>query len=217
MSSLPQILVNENLDNLYLEDELQAIMKIDKMMNEPSFENFAFIEIPSDFPTVKEKILEKLDSLIENDIDEAIMILFYAVSSFESMVNSYLHDELNLKDLSESDVKKIYKLSLEEKLGWLLKLICNVTYTNNENWKTIKKYVEARNFYIHYKPTKMNTKSEHDKLLNKDSIKIFINTSCDCYLFLSECHTDAYKEIINRIKRVEECVQERYPNYVPFT
>lgn len=211
--NLPKLLVANNLDDLYFENELQALMKIQSMFNESSIKNFKWIVTNEDFLIVKGKIEEKLEFLNDYDPDEAVMILFYAVSSVESMVNSHLHNELSIKNLSESDIKKIYKLSFEEKLGWFLKLICNATYTDKENWKIMKKYVEARNFYIHYKPSRLNTRHEYDQLLNKDSMKLFLEASCDCYFFLKECHTEEYKKKLSRIEHIESSLKEKYSDY----
>lgn len=213
LQNLPQILVANDLDDLYFENELQALMKIQGMFNESSIKNFKWFVTNEDFLTVKGKIEEKLESLKKYDPDEAVMILFYAVSSVESMINSYLHDELSIKELSENDIKKIYKLSFEEKLGWFLKLICNVTYTDKENWKIMKKYVEARNFYIHYKPSRLNTYYEYDQLLKKNSMKNFLEASCNCYFFLKNCHTKEYKNKLSRIEHIESSLKEKYSEY----
>lgn len=210
---LPSVLVDNDLDDLYLENELQALSKISEIINFSNIKDFKWFVVHDDFPSVKEKIFGKLENLNESDSDEVIMILFYAVSSFESMVNHHLKNELDIKNFSGNDINRIYRLPVEEKLSWLLKLICGSGYTDNENWKLIKKFVEARNFFIHYKPTRLDNYHETSQLLTKDSLIIFLDAAYDCYSFLKECHTDEYKRKLNRIERIKSLIQERYSEY----
>lgn len=213
ITQLPYLLVTYNLDNLFLEDNLQALHKLREINLESQLNKLDWIVIDNDFQIIKKKILARLQHF--NDFDEAekIMMLLYSMASFESMVNYHLEAELSIKDFSSSDMKKIYKISLEEKLGWLLKLTCGNRYTEKENWKSLKKFVEARNFFIHSKPIAADAYYTQSSILTVDSFNEFLNAASDCHSFLMGCHTDACKNKFSRIERIENFLHEKYPEY----
>lgn len=202
-----ELLVYHDLDDLFFEDPALALFKLEGIVDNDEY--FSSVEkdwviTPEDFINIQKRILKKLESLNNDDEDEALMILFYAVSSFESLVNDYLFSELDFKNLSRSEIKSIFKLSFDAKLGWLLMFICGSRYTDNKNWSLLKRFIETRNFFIHYKPVTWEQRDEHSNLLNKKSLNSFLDAAYDCYLFLNEHHSDEYKNYYDRIKRIQE-------------
>lgn len=180
------------------------------MLNKTKWSETKFIVTQDDFFVVKEKIFQKLETLDNSDEDEVIMVLFYAVSSFETMVNCHLIDELKIKSFSKNDIDETCKLSTHHKLGWLLKLICGCKYTENKDWKVISEFIKARNFFIHYKPANTVEYNNHMKILNKESFRAFVEAAGNCDLYLKECHTERYKEIFSRIECIETVIKDKY-------
>jgi hypothetical protein len=77
------------------------------------------------------------------------------------------------QNLSKCEIKSLSKLSFDAKLGWLLMFICGSRYTVNKNWSLLKRFIETRNFFIHYKPVTWEQRNEHSNLLNKKSLTHF--------------------------------------------
>ena len=126
------LLVAHDLYDLYLEDPKQAILKLSEIVDEEYLSSFdkKLIIISDDFPRARELIIKKLENLVDFDKEEALMILYYAVSSFESMVNIFIYQELEFKELSRNEIREVIKLHTDDKLGWLLKFICDTRYTD---------------------------------------------------------------------------------------
>ncbi|AKJ39858.1 hypothetical protein [Methanosarcina barkeri] len=203
------LLVAHDLYDLYLEDPKQAILKLSEIVDEEYLSSFdkKLIIISDDFPRARELILKKLENLVDFDKEEALMILYYAVSSFESMVNIFIYQELEFKELSRSEIREVIKLHTDDKLGWLLKFICDTRYTDNENWALIAEYLKTRNFFIHSKPSNVELYDKHNQMLGRDSLNAFLNAAFDCYLFLKEHHSDKYINYFNKLNRLNELRQ----------
>jgi hypothetical protein len=59
------------------------------------------------------------------------------VHTFESVVNEHLHFELEYKEFTQNEIKTILrKFTIDEKVGWFLKILCGKDYTkgNSKNW-----------------------------------------------------------------------------------
>lgn len=206
----PVLIVKYGLDDLCIEDPNQALIELIKIFDDPEFSLEKIAYVVDDFLDAKERILTKLEYLNEDDPNEILMILFYAVSSFESMLNFHLHDELKTKNLSEDDIESILKLSVDAKLGWLLKLICGSGYTENENWPILKKFVRARNFFIHYKPVTWEKYDNNSDFLNKESFNNFLDAAYNCHFYLKECHTEVYNDNHRRIELIKTLIKNRH-------
>ncbi len=206
---LHNILVSNDLVDLYLKNPSQAIVKIEELIDidkySDSFYN-EYVWIVDDFIDIKERVTKKLNLLDEDqfDKDELLMILFYAVSSFESMVNLFLFCELDLKGFSKTEIKDILRIDMDDKLGWLLKLICGFKYTENKNWTLLSRFVKTRNFFIHFKPVTWAQEDMRISLLDKESISEFIDVAYECYLFLIDHHSEKYKENIKKFEQLKE-------------
>jgi hypothetical protein len=196
---LPALLVSANLDDLFLKDEVNALTKLKEALEEPDFSVVIF----TDFLGVKERILKKVENINELDHDERVMILIYLVSSFENMINYHLFEELKIKRLTATDINHALRLPVEGKLGWLLKLLYGKGYTENENWPMIKKFIEARNFFVHYKTSTIDMYNIHFYLLTKDSFKDFLEAARNCDSYLKENHNEACKKQFFRKERIE--------------
>lgn len=196
---LPVLLVGNDLDDLFFRDEVESLIKLKKEFEKPDFS----VVVIQDFLSVKERILKRLRNLNKLDSDEKIMLLIYMVSSFETMVNYHLHDELKVKKLSESEIGYALRLPVEGKLGWLLKLLYEKGYTENENWPIIKRFIEARNFFVHYKTSTIDTYNLQLNLLTKDSFMDFLEAACNCNSYLIEINSEACKKHFLREERIE--------------
>lgn len=194
------------LDDLYVKDRNKAFKKFIALMDEAEQELFfeKRILIETDFLDQRKYIFKKLKNINDEDTEEMIMILFYIVHSFESMVNNHISIELTHKHFSHKEIKKIiFSLSTEAKLGWFLKLICGKDYTKNKNWPLIDGYIKTRNFYIHYKPETSEIYYNHEEKLSKTSIRSFLKASYDCYKFLNKYQSKEAKDFLYRVSNLK--------------
>lgn len=206
-----ELLVCYNLDSLYYEDSSKALDLLKQNMKEEelSFEKRALVVV--DFQTIREKILEKIDSVDEDDNEEMIMLLFYIVHSFESIVNQHIYFELENKGLTRGEIDRvIQRLATSDKLGWLLKIICSKEYTSNNEWSLLNKFIRTRNFYIHYSPDTFEAHDKHELHLNKKSFASFLDYAYDCYLFLKECESTEVKDKLQRVQNLKGFMKNEF-------
>lgn len=205
---LPSLLGYYDLNDLFVKDQNEALSQLfEKMVESPfSFESESLIV--EEYPTLCERLIKKLERLDDHDPDEMLMFLFYAVSSFENMVNYHLFVELEIRSLYKDEIEGILKLQFDDKLSGLLMLTYESRYTNNENWKIIKKFIQIRNFFIHYKPVTWERYDHQYDILNKESFKNFLDASCNCYFYLKEHHSDKCKKHFDTIKSIKTLLKD---------
>lgn len=209
-SVIPQIIVNYNLDDLYIKNEKRAMKKVLIILKDeqPITEEKTFIVF--DFREERKKLLVRVKN-INDERSELIMILFYGVFLFESMVNEHIHTELTSKyGFNRKEVSDIiYRLSTDAKLGWFLKIINGKNYTKTKNWDILKKFIHARNFFIHYKPDTGERFDNHDNLLNVHSIKSFLDAANNCYSYLKKSRSEETKKFFDRVEEIKNIYDER--------
>lgn len=209
---ISQIIVDNDLDDLYLKNENAALKKSQKLWKE------AYESKNTDILVVKNFLRDKnlLISFIKkyekelNEISE--MFLIEAVSIFETMINHHFETELKLNyKLSREKVEHILvKLNTEDKLSWLLIMISGKNFTKSKYWSIIKNGINARNFFIHYKPSLSKKYEKYLKMLEYDSITEFLSASTKCCEYLKKARSKVYQEYQNRIKKVQSLMDERF-------
>ena len=208
---ISQLFVHYDLDKIYYENRVEAHELLLQKMSceERPFEKRALVVI--DFEMEHKKILEKIESVNEDDNDEMLMLLVYIVRFFERIVNEHIHSELEHRYFTQSEIGAILrKFTIDEKMGWFLKILSgnDYTQTNNKNWSLLKNHIVTRNFYIHYAPASFEANNNHEIKLRKESFKSFIEASSNCHSFLSECRSKGIKDKDERVNNMENCIKD---------
>ncbi|BBI36749.1 hypothetical protein [Cohnella abietis] len=154
ISLISSFIMSFGIDDLFIEDPDLGMKKFFELWKEyrPDFDydNDIFIGVND----VAKEIGEF--KLVLNQCDDAFMemYLYQAVSIFENMLNDFYHDELMLKyDFSGTKVNAIItSLSTIDKVDWFLQMTIGKSYVGEHGWSVIKPFIDARNFFIHYKP-----------------------------------------------------------------
>ncbi len=205
-----EFFVAYNLDSLYYEDREQAIEQLKQIMDSREIPFEKSTVVVCEFLDQREKILARINSIDKDDIEEMIMLLFYAVHSFETFINQHIYFELETKGFTQKELKRVQWLKTDDKLGWLLKLICGKEYTSNNKWSLLKNFIETRNFYIHYSPNTSETYEKHNVKLSKESFTSFMDNAYDCYLFLNECLCKENKERLQRVQKLRDFMRNEF-------
>lgn len=208
-------LVHYDLDDLCHEDKKKAFELLRQKMveDEIPFETYPVVVVG--FENEYKKILEKIESLNYDSNEEMLMLLVYIVRFFESIVNEHIHTELGRMGFTQSEKRQILrKFSIDEKLGWFLKILSGTDYTKekSKNWSLLKNYITTRNFYIHYEPSTFEALENHIMKLNKESFSSFMESCKDCYYFLEEHHSKEVKDFNERMQDLIDYIinQDRY-------
>jgi hypothetical protein len=209
------LLVHYNLDVLYLEDRDKAAqLLLQKMKNEeiPFLKRAVTV---TDFEDDYNNILKKIENVHDDKDEEMLMLLVYMSRFFEMVVNEHIHFELEYKKFTGSEIKQILrKFSINEKLGWFLKILSGKDYTNEKSnsWSVLSNLITTRNFYIHYEPVTMDVFDTHVMKLSKDSFRSFMESTRDCYHFLNECKNKGAKDKDERIYNLRNYIKNQAIN-----
>lgn len=208
---IAQLLIHYDLDEIYHENRVEAHKLLDQKM---SYEKLPFAKraiVVINFKMDLKKILEKIESVNEDNHEEMLMLLVYIVRFFERIVNEHIHFELENRDFTQSEIGAILrKFTIDEKMGWFLKILSGKDYTqtNSKSWSLLKSYIITRNFYIHYSPATFEVSDNHEMKLSKESFKSFIEASSNCYSFLSECRSKDIKDQYERVNNLKNCIKD---------
>jgi uncharacterized protein YerC len=163
-----------------------------------------------DFEDHREKMLAKIDAANEDDKEEMQMLLFYVVHSFERVVNQHIYFELKNMSFTQKELERITYLSTEDKLGWVLRLICGKDYTSSNKWSLLNKFIKTRNYFIHYSPDTWEAVDNREVDLRKKAFISFLDNAYDCYLFLNECTSKEIKDMNQRVLNLKIFMEKEF-------
>jgi hypothetical protein len=213
---MPQLIVSNDLYDLYIENEYEAIEKVLTLINEDE-EEFKQIELLTyhNFTSEVNDLRELINSLSDEIVEKhKTMFLIHSITIFENMVNLYLQQELMTTSyLEKEDANRLLsKLGIEEKVGCFLKLIVNEDLTKNNVWSKIKPSIKARNFFVHYKPQDSRDYDKHRKNIAKKTILDLITAMEEAYDFLNEIRSDDSKDYNTKLEAIRSLMEERHKN-----
>ena len=131
---LPQLIIKFGLYEMFTKNPDKAIEKLKSILasTKGRYLSEKNIIIICDFPSERRKLLSFMRKNQNIDKDLKLMFLLQAVALFENMVNTHLQIELFLNyDFTIKEINNIlYKLKMEDKLGW---------FFENHLWKRLYK------------------------------------------------------------------------------
>lgn len=212
VSLLAQLFIRYDLAELYHENRVEAHGLLEQKMSceEIPFDKHAIVVIG--YEHEMQKILEKVESVNDDNDEEMLILLVQIVRFFERIVNEHIYLELENRDFTQSEIKTIVlKFKMDEKVGWFLKILSGKDYTKarNNNWSLIKNFIETRNFYVHYAPATFNVHEIHQTKLNKEKFKSILEAVSDCYHFLSECRSIDIKNRYEQVQNLKKYIKEQ--------
>jgi len=211
---LPQLIIKFGLYEMFTKNPDKAIEKLKSILasTKGRYLSEKNIIIICDFPSERRKLLSFMRKNQNIDKDLKLMFLLQAVALFENMVNTHLQIELFLNyDFTIKEINNIlYKLKMEDKLGWFLKIICGKDFTKSKKWKLIDDNLKARNFFIHYKPETGEKYDIYLKYLEIPSIEKFLEHSLYCYNYLKKVRSEKFKDFDRKIKTTIRILDERH-------
>ncbi|NIO19693.1 MAG: hypothetical protein GTN76_02820 [Candidatus Aenigmarchaeota archaeon] len=213
---IPYVIINIGLYDSFIKNYKRTFNKVSKILaSKKRIISDDSIVIVHDFIEDRKSLI----SIIERNKSEKIkdygiktclnhMYLFQAVSIFENMLNTHFQQEFELNyGFKIKKINKIlYRLQAEDKLGWVLKIFSGKDYTETEKWKRIEKFVQCRNFYIHYKPQTSSRIKNFDELLQPKKIKEFLDDALHCYNYLKKSRSKKYSEFQDKIDKVRAII-----------
>jgi hypothetical protein len=209
-SLFSEILVCYDLDSLYYEDSDEAMKKLKLAFDKEELPFAKRSLIVIDFEDHREKMLAKIDAANEDDKEEMQMLLFYVVHSFERVVNQHIYFELQNMSFTQKELERITYLSTEDKLGWVLRLICGKDYTSSNKWPLLNKFIKTRNYFIHYSPDTWEAVDNREVDLRKKAFISFLDNAYDCYLFLNECTSKEIKDVNQRVLNIKKYMEKKF-------
>ncbi|MFC1787025.1 hypothetical protein ACFLY8_03220 [Halobacteriota archaeon] len=206
----PQLVVNSGLYDNFIKNPVKATEKLQSILHKSEKEGNLTAFIESDFLSDRKELLAYITKNQVRSPNIDIMFLLRAVSIFEDMINQHLQNELDIN--YPFNVKKIndvilYRLSIEDKLGWFLKIISGKDFTKSKKWGFIKSNYKARNFFIHYKTEKEEKLDNYLKYLEISNIKKFLDYSRYCYNYLKKARSEKLKrhdKMVNTVRTIME-------------
>lgn len=206
------LLIRYELDDLCFEDTGKALHLLGEELKNPKYPIAKNVALINDFEDDYNYIIAKIEYIDEKDETQMLMFLVYMVRTLESVVNEHLYFELEYKKFTKNEIKPILlKFSIDEKVGWFLKILCGKDYTkeNSKNWSILKNFIITRNFYIHYKPARLEEFDNHIMKLSKESFKSFMGCVADINSFLSECKCKERTDVDERVNRLTNRIINR--------
>lgn len=199
----PWLVVNYDLDELYEKDPIEAAKIImQKLDEEQILDQKDVMLVNKDFPLEKEKLVQLIKETNDDHFpDYNEMFLFKAVSLLEAMINIWFNDQLIFKEgITHAKANSILnKLSITDKMDWLLLLLTNNSFIHHPSWIIIKHFIKLRNYFIHFKSNGIDENTKNKESLTKENILKFLDASEDCYSFLMARQS---QELINYLKRL---------------
>ncbi|MDN4609168.1 hypothetical protein [Sporosarcina highlanderae] len=204
----PWLLVHYDIDGLFMNQPAKAADIVMKKLDEESILDQKYVMVViDDFNANKMKLLSAINSLQEPELNEYIdLFLFKAVATFESAINHWFNQELRfIYEFSHKQSNNILaKLSNQDKLDWLLKMMTGDSFTEQNSWSTIKQMIKMRNTFIHFKPTDFRDFNVIKGNLTKESILRFIDAITECHYFLEERTCKEVTEYDQRLQFITE-------------
>jgi|GEM_PF-2796043 len=209
---LPKFIVDFDLYDAYVKDERTAIEQLLAKIDEHSDDiNSMNMLMANDFKESKQDLYSFINRTTDCDFQNfSKMFLFYSVSLFENMVDDFLQQELEFKGISIKKANELLsKLSIEIKLDTFLEVLTGNSYIGKYEWSSIKPFILARNFFIHYKPQDFSKYDSFKPYLSKESILSFLDKAELCYTFLKNNQSESKQEYDNKIECVTRLFEER--------
>ena len=209
----PWLLVHYEVDMLYLkrpEEAMDFIME--KLDEEAILDQKNVMVVSYGFEGGKKKFLDYLNKFSEDEFASySTMLLYEAVSIFESGINNWFNNELTISyGLSHEQANEVLtKLSVRDKINWLLKLITGESFIDQKSWSTIKPMISSRNIFIHFKPIDIHHYFKHKKNLTKKSIIDFLDACSICISFLEERKGQDVEKYNDKIHYISEVFKNR--------
>ncbi|MEK4053082.1 hypothetical protein MHB84_05475 [Paenibacillus sp. FSL F4-0087] len=181
-----QYVVQNNLIQEYFDDPLKIWGKYRTSLKDFDWHEDVYVDnndIYQEVDRLKTMIIRISNEELKQFSD---MYLFKAVSIYERMINSFYQSILGIKfgfDWNKCN-QIIQKLKTIDKVGWFSEIIIGKSYLQEPGWGKVKPYIDARNFFIHYKPEKVRKYDKFENLLNKDRILEFLDEVLVCNDFL---------------------------------
>ena len=214
---IPNLIVSLGQDDLYIKNEKKALKKVSSFLKKHKDfikdESFVIVE---NFLEKKNKLKKKINAESKNlKNDDFLMYLFYSTHLFESMINNFLQNELesNHKFTIIQANNILRRIDIPDKLGWFLKVLCKKDYTSNtKHWPTLKRGIQTRNYFIHYKPEGGEKYDKHSSFISKNNIIKFLDSATNCHTFLKKSRTNKNKEFHIRLEKTRALLIERMKN-----
>ncbi len=200
---ISQFVVGNDLDKEFYKDPIKIFLRYkDAIKDGFDWDEDVYITIQDVYQEVSE-YKSFLSSLSLDDFKKfSDMYLYKAVTIFERMVNNYYQTLLELK--YNFGIPKcneiIQKLKTTDKLGWFLEVMIGKSYIQEPGWEIVRSYLDARNFFIHYKPEKARKYDKFGDLLNQEKLFKFLDEILVCHDFLKENNDkllEHYERILN--------------------
>lgn len=204
----PWLMVMYDVDELYTTNPKKATEIImQKLDEEAILDKKDTLLVNKTFSSQKEQFLLDINNVSNEFFKENVdMFLFKVVSIFEGSVNSFLNEELQMKvGFKHRKANEILsKLSTQDKLDWLLTLICGDSYIGQEDWGVIKNFITTRNFFIHQKPIDYKDYYKFKERLTKQAFIDFLDACTKCNLFLLDRKSEETQEYNNRLDKARQ-------------
>lgn len=208
VSLIATLIMSFRIDEIFIKNPDFGMKKFYEMWNvykvDFDFDNDAYITVEK-----VEKEVEKFNLILGECKEEFMqMYLFQAVSIFENMLNDFYHEELIIRyGFSGSKANSIIaSLSTTDKVDWFLQITIGKSYKGEEGWGIIKPFIDARNFFIHYKPEKNIKYDKHQEMLKKMNIQLFLKETIEFYEFLYK-HSENTRRQRDNFEKVQELLR----------
>lgn len=150
----------------------------------------------------RETILKDAKAYLKNGKHEYAKVFF--AMYFEHETNHLLLMLLNRNNKSDETIKPLLRLSLDQKLTWVLDML-NIKRPSKSFLKFLSPLSEERNSFIHYKF--VGKDSEFDYKLTEDNQKTLLNNIRYFRTYIS--HTLYNRDKVKIISRIDKLINKK--------
>lgn len=211
---LPPIIIEHNLFNMFIRNPDKASKRLQMIL--PKLKNDYFHNkyiITHSFESDKKLLIKLIKKSDFEIMDFGDMYLMKAVAIFESMINEYFQNEImrKFKTVSLKQVNHLlFSLPIEKKLRWLLLFLCNKDFTKSAYWVILKNTIQARNFFIHYKPETWKKQENYMDYITRKHILSFLKSAGYCHKYLQKYASQEQNEYELKVEKIQTITDARF-------